>query len=89
MNGFDILALVFSVLSSLVLGYYLGQGKKPKEVYDDIAHIGREIKKRRTPVGAVNRPSAEKVILWSTPEKEEQDEAFKASFKKDIGDPTI
>jgi hypothetical protein len=85
MNAFDILALGFTSIGCFIVGYFSGRQTNPKEVYDKVASV---IKRRSTPVGTVARPSAEKVLLWSKPNEEEEQDAFKESFIKDVGDPT-
>jgi hypothetical protein len=67
------------------IGYVLGSKMNVKEKAKELT---RTLKMSTTPVGAISRPSADKVLLWSKPELEKEDEAFKKSFTKDIGDPT-
>jgi len=85
MNTFDILALGFISISCFIVGYMAGKRTDIKEEYEQVK---KQIKKSTAQVGPINRPSPEKVIQWTKPSQEEEDEAFKASFIKDIGDPT-
>jgi hypothetical protein len=84
MNPFDILALGIVSIGCFLVGYLSGRKTDVKHAYEDVI---RGIKKNTTPVGAISRPSAEKVLQWSKPQQEKEDEAFKESFIKDIGNP--
>jgi hypothetical protein len=85
MNALDILALGIVSIGCFLVGYISGRKTDIKQAYEDVI---RGIKKNTSPVGAISRPSVEKVLLWHQPEREKEEEAFKASFTKDIGDPT-
>lgn len=69
------------------IGYALGNGKLTKE---NVKKAEDYLKKKILPheVGVVTRPSPEKLKTWANPTKEAEEEAFKESFTKDIGDPT-
>jgi hypothetical protein len=85
-NSFDILALGITSIGCFIVGYCAGTKTTPKEIYENTA---RSIKKSTIKVGPVNRPSSEQVNAWSDPKKVEEDEAFKESFTRDLGDPML
>ena len=82
----DILLGFIITLISLSIGYMLGRETSPKEVYKKIT---KAIKSATTPVGPINRPSAETVNLWSNPKKLEEDQAMSDSLKRDLGEPGV
>lgn len=67
---------------SFAIGYYIGSSRKPIE---DIKEVQKRIIKAQMKVGPILRPTAEKVIQLSQPERLKEDEAFKESFSKDTG----
>ena len=67
------------------IGYVLGTKTDIKQEYENIR---KSIKQSTVPSGVIQRPSVDKVLLWSKPELEKEEAAFKESFTKDIGDPT-
>ena len=77
---FEVIGTWILLLITLAIGYYWGSGKKPIETLEKIKS---DIKKSFTEVGPVNRPTSEVVIHMSDKRREEEDEAFKASFLKE------
>jgi hypothetical protein len=81
MTPLDIIIVTLSNIICVIIGVYVGKGYKPP----DIEEVTRALKKRTGTVGTIDRPSAAKVIQWSKPTQEEEDESFKESFIKQTG----
>jgi hypothetical protein len=81
-----IITITVWVLSmiSFGFGYFIGSGKKPRETIEEVKQA---LRRSTIKAGPVMRPTAEKVNLWANPRQEEEDDAFKESFRKDTGLP--
>lgn len=79
--GLIITVWVFTMIS-FACGYFMGIGKKPQETIEEVKQA---LRRSTVKAGPVMRPTAEKVNLWANPRQEEEDDAFKDSFRKDTG----